>query len=104
MCVEGDLFLLGDAILARNFIRRRCSAGIPENHEGCMSILPGLFVRAFAGFFYFIPSIVAKGRHHRQSLAVFILNLFLGWTCLGWVIALVWACTAVTRPLPKVAS
>ena len=40
---------------------------------------------------YFLPSIIGS-RHHNAS-AIFILNLFLGWTFLGWVIALVWACT-----------
>jgi hypothetical protein len=41
---------------------------------------------------YFLPFIVAHARRHRQTLAIFCLNLFLGWTLLGWVIALVWAC------------
>jgi len=40
---------------------------------------------------YFLPTIVA-GRHHNSS-AIFVLNLLLGWTFIGWVIALVWACT-----------
>lgn len=40
---------------------------------------------------YFLPSIVGS-RHHNAG-AIFVLNLFLGWTFLGWVIALVWACT-----------
>lgn len=40
---------------------------------------------------YFLPTIVA-GRH-RNSSAIFILNLLLGWTFVGWVIALVWAFT-----------
>ena len=31
----------------------------------------------------------------RLRLAIFVLNLFLGWTLLGWVGALVWAATAV---------
>ena len=47
---------------------------------------------------YFLPAIVARKRHHRQTLAIFILNLLLGWTLLGWVIAMVWACTADTLP------
>jgi hypothetical protein len=72
--------------------------------EDGMSIIPGLFMLAFVGALYFLPSIVAKSRQHQQSLAVFILNLFLGWTCLGWILSLVWACTAVTQPLPKVAA
>lgn len=46
---------------------------------------------------YFIPSIVAALRHHRNSQAIQILNLLLGWTFVGWVIALVWASTADTK-------
>jgi len=38
---------------------------------------------------YFLPAIV--GRAKRNSMAIFLLNLLLGWTLVGWVIALVWA-------------
>lgn len=38
---------------------------------------------------YFIPSLVAKGRN--RASAIFVLNLLLGWTLLGWVGALIWA-------------
>ena len=41
---------------------------------------------------YFFPTMVA-GRHHNSG-AIFVLNLLLGWTFVGWVVALVWACTA----------
>jgi hypothetical protein len=41
--------------------------------------------------FYFIPTLVAIGCKHRNGTAIFVLNLLLGWTFLGWVIALVWA-------------
>jgi Superinfection immunity protein len=40
---------------------------------------------------YFIPSIVASVRNHRQLAAIFRLNIFLGWTFIGWVAALIWA-------------
>jgi hypothetical protein len=43
---------------------------------------------------YFIPTIVAAMREHHQRGAIFVLNLLLGWTLLGWVVALVLACTA----------
>jgi hypothetical protein len=43
-------------------------------------------------FAYFIPALIAAIRQ-RQTLAIFVLNLFLGWTFVGWVVALVWACT-----------
>lgn len=44
---------------------------------------------------YLIPSIVAGARHHHNGPAILTLNLFLGWTGLGWIIALVWAFTEV---------
>lgn len=40
---------------------------------------------------YFLPAIVAQSRHHTSSNGICVLNLFLGWTILGWIIALVWA-------------
>ena len=42
---------------------------------------------------YFLPTIVAVARHHRNALAIFLLNLFLGGTFIGWVVALVWSVT-----------
>lgn len=43
------------------------------------------------GIIYFTPSIVAYKRKHRQENAILILNIFLGWTFVGWVICLVWS-------------
>jgi hypothetical protein len=40
---------------------------------------------------YFLPSIIALARSKRDTLAIFLLNLFLGWSVIGWVVALVWA-------------
>lgn len=42
---------------------------------------------------YFIPLIVADARGKSNKLAIGMLNLLLGWTMIGWVVALVWACT-----------
>lgn len=44
---------------------------------------------------YFAPAIVAFARGHHQKWAIFALDLFLGWTFLGWVGALVWSLTKV---------
>jgi hypothetical protein len=51
---------------------------------------------------YFIPAIIASVRRHRQRLAIDVLNVFLGWTLIGWVVALVWACTADVLPKSSV--
>ena len=40
---------------------------------------------------YFIPTIVAISNHKANTAAIATLNIFLGFTYLGWVLALVWA-------------
>lgn len=40
---------------------------------------------------YLLPTGVAIGRKRSNTVAIFIVNLFFGWTLIGWVIALVWA-------------
>jgi hypothetical protein len=50
---------------------------------------------------YFIPAIVASCRHHNATGAIIVLNIFLGWTFIGWVIALVWASTNDLRKEPR---
>jgi len=40
---------------------------------------------------YFIPSVVADYKKNLNSTAIFIVNLFFGWTIVGWVIALTMA-------------
>ena len=42
---------------------------------------------------YFLPAIAAYWRRHHNTAAILTLNLLLGWTGLGWIIALVWAMT-----------
>jgi hypothetical protein len=50
---------------------------------------------------YFLPSIIAAARSKRDLLSIFLLNFFLGWTAIGWVIALVWAVkTDVVQVIP----
>jgi hypothetical protein len=40
---------------------------------------------------YFLPSLIAFSRQHKNKIAIFLLNLLLGWTVLGWVGSLVWS-------------
>ena len=50
-----------------------------------------MFTFAFCILLYFLPSIV--GHEKRSFTGIFLVNLFLGWTFIGWIVALVWACT-----------
>jgi hypothetical protein len=51
------------------------------------TLLFGILVFAI----YFLPSIIAY--NHRNGTSIFLVNLFLGWTFIGWVVAIVWAFT-----------
>ena len=42
---------------------------------------------------YFAPSLVAYERRHNNLAAIIATNIFLGWTAIGWVIAIIWAFT-----------
>lgn len=59
----------------------------------------GVFILfcTFAFVAYFLPALVAYFRHHHNQNAICVLNLLLGWTALGWVVALIWAATS---PVP----
>ena len=40
------------------------------------------------GGLYFIPTFIALGKKHKNSIGVFFLNLLLGFTFFGWLGAL----------------
>lgn len=58
-----------------------------------MEVLVFFLLLILGLLFYFIPALVAQNNNHTQTGAIFALNLFLGWTLLGWVVAFVWACS-----------
>jgi ABC-type sugar transport system permease subunit len=41
--------------------------------------------------FYLLPFAIAFNKKRANTGAIFALNLFLGWSLIGWVVALVWA-------------
>jgi hypothetical protein len=51
---------------------------------------------------YFLPTIIAKMREVSSVGSVFVINLFFGWTLIGWVIAM--AMAARTPPQKAVAA
>jgi hypothetical protein len=57
-------------------------------------LLSGVFFFPIFGFgfvMYFLPSIIAFARNKRDTAAILLLNIFLGWSVIGWIVALVWA-------------
>jgi hypothetical protein len=53
---------------------------------------------------YFAPSFVAWRRKVKATAGVVIVDVFLGWTFVGWVAALVWASIGELRPKPSPAA
>ncbi|WP_342647248.1 superinfection immunity protein [Mucilaginibacter sp. CSA2-8R] len=49
---------------------------------------------------YFIPAFV--GRNKRDRMGITLLNLFLGWSILGWIGALIWAVTSERKDAPMI--
>jgi len=56
-----------------------------------------LIVVLIAFTFYMVPTIVAMLRDHPNMLAIFIVNLLLGWLFVGWIVAMVWSVTAIDK-------
>jgi len=48
-------------------------------------------------FAYLIPWMVAAIRGHNSSPAILVTNVLLGWTAIGWIVALIWAFTSNTK-------
>ena len=44
--------------------------------------------------FYFVPTAMAFVRRTRDRASILLLNLFLGWTLVGWIVALRWSLSA----------
>jgi len=50
----------------------------------------------FLTVLYFLPTII--GHNKRDVLGILIVNLLFGWTVIGWIIAMVWACSGEPQP------
>jgi Superinfection immunity protein/GYF domain 2 len=42
--------------------------------------------------FYFLPALIASRRNTVRRWAIALLNLFFGWTIIGYIAAFIWAC------------
>ncbi|WP_421791799.1 superinfection immunity protein [Hyphobacterium sp.] len=46
---------------------------------------------------FFLPSLIALVRSHHNAFAIFLTNFLLGWTLIGWIIALIWSTTSTRQ-------
>lgn len=79
--------------------------GIGSGNNGIAAVAAVVFVPSALAL-YFLPSIEASINQNPNWMSIFLVNLLLGWTLLGWVVALAWAhkkTTAVDlQPQPAV--
>lgn len=60
----------------------------------------GVMIAAlFAQLIYLLPAFLAYGRIHPQRHAILVINLFLGWSVIGWIAALVWSVSSSREKL-----
>ena len=50
----------------------------------------GLIIIAIFGL-YLLPALISFLRRNKNWMAIFFFNFLLGWTGIGWIVALVWS-------------
>lgn len=63
---------------------------VPRGAVGFLTLILG----ASGACFYFLPSIEASLRKQPNLVSIALVNVFLGWTLVGWVVAMAWGCAA----------
>lgn len=53
--------------------------------------IQGIIILLMILSLYLLPFIIAKSRGMANRWSIFFLNLFLGWTLIGWVVSLCWS-------------
>lgn len=46
---------------------------------------------------YFLPTIIACCRNHTNTVSIMLINIFFGWTLIGWIAALIWSIQSVLQ-------
>lgn len=65
------------------------------------SPIAGFVLLVFVFVAYFLPTFIAARRNHPNGNGIGILNIFLGWTFIGWLVALIWSVSAITKSAPE---
>jgi len=65
-----------------------------------LGVVESLIALVFGFLIYFFPFFVALARNHRNKGAIFVLNFLLGFTFIGWAVALVWSFTTQRQASP----
>lgn len=75
---------------------------IPPDELNGFGKLVALLFFVIAPALYLLPTFEAWKRRHKSLVSIALLNIFLGWTLLGWVAAMVWACKSQVQSVEVV--
>lgn len=76
-------------------------APVPRPHENSGTHIALAWVTAVLTGLYMLPWAIAATRHKENTAMIALLNLFLGWSGVGWIVSLVLAC--LSDPVRNVA-
>lgn len=65
--------------------------------QGCSMSGMGALLLPLAVLCYCLPILIASLRGAARTGGLILFNLLLGWTVVGWFVALIWSCTAETK-------
>lgn len=51
---------------------------------------------------YLLPAVIASKRKHKNANSIFILNAFIGWTCIVWILCLAWSFSGNVKEVKQV--
>jgi hypothetical protein len=54
----------------------------------------------FALALYIAPLLIAAYRGHKSVYAIAFVDILLGWTIVGWLVAMIWSLTGNVKPAP----
>jgi len=70
--------------------------------SGCVVATPGMHLDLPGSYLpfglvglalYFLPTIIVLARRKKNVVGPILVNVLLGWTVIGWIVALIWALT-----------
>ena len=64
-------------------------------------LIAGFFLTIILVAVSLIPTFIAVIRKHPLSQRIILVNIFLGWTVVGYILAMVWACSSIDRHDPQ---
>ena len=66
-----------------------------------MELIPGLLLILLLLLIYILPISLAYKNKIRNRHSLYVVNIFLGWTLIGWVVCLAWSVSSSREDAPS---